>query len=496
MNRGTIEVSGPSPFCDIVVRDRDRQVVAAGTFIVRSELEPGIYQVAVWVPGAREERLVAVYESQHVTVRNFELVPDSVVPLSDIRTANGRHSELARDLAATPQHTIGPRPDGRLLLFTRTDGVPRFRTPDLVLANEGGAGLLQFATDGTVDLPNGCAGLSVDLPSGNYLLIQQVPGLGPRAQVLWVAPGRETQVFFPWQDHIADVGQAMICMPPLGTGFEPGAGERYYRVEAAIHRLVSGRHRATAEQDTDGDPVVALASAYTYASPRLTVTERARSISLLLDGLQGSADAWLLQALTETSGQAGRRTVRLSSAPLFAAGFDLLWDLSPGERAGLTDEWLAGAVSASTTGSVWARWDLDLYPLGVRLGDEQRHSLSSSLPVTPAPGTQSTRVSVRQLLPESVTLAASSSILVERGIGRHFDLGVWMLGDPPDHPPRAEIRVRVGVRIQAYLRQGQELWYGTDRVPRTPARPLELQIADGENLVANLELRLNLGEET
>ena len=70
--------------------------------------------------------------------------------------------------------------------------------------------------------------------------------------------------------------------------------------------------------------VVAPASAYAYASPRLTVTERARSISLLLDGLQGSADAWLLQALTETSGQAGRRTVRLSSAPLFAAGFELV----------------------------------------------------------------------------------------------------------------------------------------------------------------------------
>ena len=113
-------------------------------------------------------------------------------------------------------------------------------------------------------------------------------------------------------------------------------------------------------------------------------------------------------------------------------------------------------------------------PLGVRLGDEQRHSLSSSLPVTPAPGTQSTRVSVRQLLPESVTLAASSSILVERGIGRHFDLGVWMLGHRPDHPPRAEIRVRVGVRIQVYLGQGQELWYGTDRVPRTLAWPLAL----------------------
>ena len=187
----------PSPFCDIVVRDRDRQVVAAGTFIVRSELEPGIYQVAVWVPGARRSDSLRSMRASTSPSGTSNWSRTRFVPLSDIRTANGRHSELARDLAATPQHTIGPRPDGRLLLFTRTDGVPRFRTPDLVLANEGGAGLLQFATDGTVDLPNGCAGLSVDLPSGNYLLIQQVPGLGPRAQVLWVAPGRETQVFFP-----------------------------------------------------------------------------------------------------------------------------------------------------------------------------------------------------------------------------------------------------------------------------------------------------------
>lgn len=495
MIRGTIEVVGPSPICDIVVRDNDRRVVAAGAHHVTSALVPGIYEADVWIPGARGQQLVAVYEGTHVTVENFRLTPNSVVPLLGIQTSNDDHAALASELAAMPQHSLGFHPDGRLLLFTRTSGSPRFRPPDITLLDEAGSMLLRLDADGRVDLLNGCAGLSADLPAGNYLLAQDVPGLGPRAQMLWVAHGLETQVFLPWGDYFSDLGQAVLCMPPLGTGFEPENVERYYRAEAAVHRIVTGRRSETAEAVADGrDPITVLADA--YASWGDGPAGRAELADRLLELLPTSVDAHLLALLSREYGGQGRALARLSSLPLFAAGLDLLWRLQPAERAAVVHGWAAQAISASTTGSVWTRWDLGRFPRGQGIPDSRHIAPAATVSDSEVPGTWPTRVQARQLTRASHALAAASSIQVIRGVGRHYDIGIWAVGDPPEQPPRTEIRVRVGVRVQAYLRRGENLWYGAHILPQGQSSAIELQVADGEDLIAHLERQLRLGEQT
>src|SRR5205807_838203 len=106
MMPGLLSIFGPAPASEIVVRDHALRVVSSAPGVLQAEVPPGIYRVDVWIPGTTDVGLVAVRDGEHLTHERRELVADSVVPITGIRSASERHASFARAVAARPLHAL------------------------------------------------------------------------------------------------------------------------------------------------------------------------------------------------------------------------------------------------------------------------------------------------------------------------------------------------------------------------------------------------------
>src|SRR5689334_3787508 len=480
---GLLSILGPESASEAVVRDHALRVVFAAPSPVEIELPPGIYRVDVWAPGVTDVELVAVRDGERVTHDRRELVADSAVPVIGIQTANERHANFATEVAAQPQHTLTGASDdtGRLLLFARSPGSPRFDVPPVSILDLSGRVLFGLHQDGRVDERYGCAGLSADLPSGHYVLCHTVPEQGTRAQVVRVVAQFETQVFAQWAEDQIDLAAAVICMPPFGTGFDPTDQVRYFRAEYASRALTTGRAGPAPDHQ---DPLITMmdSAARALASEVGPIIEAA--------GLHWT-DLELLQR-----GRAGiQRWQPPEDPPVLDAAVPFLPEFPALDS--LSAKWATGLLTASTGGSVWARWDLDAAPL-LSLAPPESAAGPSVQPdaAVPSQAGRVTQLRIGVLSTQSrVALAAAEVPTVSFGHGRHVDIGVWERDDPPDVPPRAEVRVRIGVAARIYQKQGDAVWYGRTRLPRTASDAMEMTVREGENLLTQLAQQLRLGPE-
>jgi hypothetical protein len=478
---GVLSVHGPEPASEIVVRDHALRVVRAAPGALEAELPPGIYRVDVWVPGTTDIGLVAVGDGQNVTHERRELTADSVVPITGIRTASERQASLAGEVAARSLHTLTRPGDdvGRLLLFVRSPGSPRFTAPGVSILGLAGNLLLTLDEHGRADALHGCAGLSADLPPGHYVLRHTVPGRGTRAQVVRVAARYETQVFAPWAEDHVNLAAAVICMPPLGTGFRPTDRARYLRAEYAVRALTTGRPGPAPDQQ---DPLLTMMDAAARTLAGLGEAETAGLRWPDLELLHGRA------ALVGWEPHEG--------PPVLDAAVEFMLQLPI--RDWPAASWPTGLWTASTIGSVWARWDLDAVPLAAAAPA----STAGSAGTPPAPGTRSrpggpaTPLRMEVLSdPRRFALAAAETLTVSLGRGRHIDVALRAQDDPADVPPRAEIGVRIGIVAKIYQRTGEPVWYHGEPLPTEATDAVEMTVREGENLLAHLMEQLRLGQE-
>jgi hypothetical protein len=368
-------VSGPYEFTELRILDPALRVLATGTKSIGLELSPGIYRVQARVPGAFDERLVAVTPDGDTHVTNFALPLDSPAPLPRARTHHQTHEEPAK-LESHKIHVTFSEPHGaQLFIFLRSGGSPRSGTPLLSVETSNGEVIARLGRDGRCEPENGFAALSIALPAGTYALIHEPSGFGHRAQAIFVEDGWQTQVFIPWDTHAVDPARSLVSMLKIGRGFDPSTPWEYEHVEAALDGLSRGRVVLTEWEEQHlldakfSNPMLGLIGAYAYLLRGDVDSERLMLITgNLLRLLPHSPDAHLLYRLAEETAPAWLRDAppfevltQFDAPPMFAAGTDRLLDQAAEDVSLIpAASWMAAVAATRTSGSVWTRWDTDL----------------------------------------------------------------------------------------------------------------------------------------
>jgi len=472
---GRLNVSGLEPASEVVVRDHALRVVSAAPGALDATVQPGIYRVDVWVPGMTDISLVAVRDNERVEHDPSGLAADSVVPVAGIRTASNHHARFAAQVAAELQHTAAGAGDdaGWLFLFTRSRGAPRFAMPLVSVLDLTGTELFRLDQHGQVDAVHGCAGLSVGLHPGYYVLRHTVPGRGARGQVVRVAAGYQTQVFAPWAEDHVDLAAAVICMPPLGTGFDPADRDRYLLAEQAVRALTTGR--AGPEPD--------------HQDPLMTMMDDA--VRILAGRPSALVDTTALNWTDPVLLQSGLMSLPgplVAGPPVLDAVVALVSEQADRYQSSAAT-WPDGLRTASTSGSVWARWDLDAAPLAPAAASAAR------LHVVPDTWTRP-RLRIKLAADAAgLALAAADTLIVSFGRGQHINVLIWGDDDPADAPPRAEVGVRIGARALIYQRSGEPMRYGGEPLPARATAAVPMTVSQGENLLAHLAQQLRFGQE-
>lgn len=379
-------VHGPYEFTELRVLDPGLRVVGSGVKSVEGELPAGIYRVQARVPGAFGERLVPVGlqgDAVDTSITDFPLDLDSPAPVVGVKTYHDLHADAARSESHTVHVTFSEQHESQLFVFIRSDGSERSGLPLLSIETNEGDVIARLDRDGRGDSYMGYGALSVALPAGTYALVHDAPGLGRRAQAVFVEGGWQTQVFIPWDSDAIDPSRALVSMLPIGLGFDPYRTELYLPVEAALDGLVR-RQMVLSPIDEEafldarlGDPAFGLISpvygligAYSYLLRGDVDPARLMAIaSTLLKFLPHSPDAHLLYRVArQVSGEdeSGIEPpipvwAEFDVPPMFAVGTDRLLDQAAEDTSPVrTAGWLARVEDARTSGSVWTRWDVGL----------------------------------------------------------------------------------------------------------------------------------------
>src|SRR6266511_3093282 len=369
-------VSGPYEFTDLRVLDPGLRVVATGTGFVDRELPPGIYRVLARGPGAFDERLVAVKAEGDTRVTDFALPLDSPAPVTGARTYHEDHERPAQSESLSVHVAFSEQHGSQLFAFVRSDGSPRTTSPLLSVETREREVIARLDRDGRNEPKMGFGALTVALPAGTYALVHEAPGLGHRAQAVFVEDGWQTQVFIPWDADGIDPSRALVSMLRLGRGFDPNAPWEYEHVEAALDGLARGRVVLTPSEEQAfldakfSNPVLGLIGTYAYLLRGDVDPRRLMVITYnLLSLLPHSPDAHLLYRLAQQTG--GEAVTGFEPPvpvwtgfdipPMFAAGTDRLLDRAAEDASLVPAASLMAAVAATrTSGSVWTRWNTDL----------------------------------------------------------------------------------------------------------------------------------------
>lgn len=377
-------VHGPYEFTELRVLDPGLRVVASGVKSVEGELPAGIYRVQARVPGAFGERLVPVGlhgDTVGTSITDFPLDLDSPAPVVGVKTYSGLHADVAKSESHAVHVTFSEQQESQLFIFIRSDGSERPGLPPLSVETNEGDVIARLDRDGRGDPDMGYGALSIALPAGTYFLAHYAPGLGRRAQAVFVEDGWQTQVFIPWDPDAIDPSRALVSMLPIGFGFDPYRPELYQPVEAALDGLARGQMILSPIDEEAfldarlGDPgyglispVYGLIGAYSYLLRGDVDPVRVMAIaSALLKFLPHSPDAHLLYRMAR---QAGGEDVsgfeppipvwaEFDVPPMFAVGTDRLLDQAAEDTSPVrATGWLARVAAARTSGSVWTRWDV------------------------------------------------------------------------------------------------------------------------------------------
>jgi hypothetical protein len=364
-------VYGPSELSEIRVFDTGLREVAMKSESVSVDLSPGIYRVQVRMPGDTTERLVLVEPGESTLVQNIEFRADSPAPIHQAKTHHEFQEGPAYQLSRQVMRTVGNGPHARLFVFVRTEGGAGARPPRMTLRDPKGQELAKLPEVGEVNIQGGWAALTVDLPTGTYVLEQELPGLGLRGQAVFAERGWETQVFVPW-DEPPDLAGASVFMKRYGVGFQPGDWE-YLKTAAALDGLADGRlrlHPSDMDLFLHGkfeNPMLGLIGAYALVLQgkvdwnRLSIV--ARNLRRLLPH---SPDVAVIRLLSHARGEwppprpeGGWPSFK--DPPMFEVGMDALIAMAT-EAAELIDPGsrVARIAPVMTSGSAWTRWEAGL----------------------------------------------------------------------------------------------------------------------------------------
>lgn len=237
------------PACEVIVLDGKFAPVAFGVGKAEVRLPPGFYKVRYKIGRTVTDSDVIELEpgSAPYVVPIPKLTVRTARPTGDAATGSaGFASRLSRQV----DKQIGS--GAELFVFVRDDSdQPSCPTPTgLALFDWNGALIADLADAHGEDK---CAGCTLALNPGSYLLRLNQSDGSPLEQCIHVSEGWQTQVFLeslrtdPTSPPEIDLSDAAILMGPLGAGFNPDDNALLW-ADSARHALANSRNSAPVDR--------------------------------------------------------------------------------------------------------------------------------------------------------------------------------------------------------------------------------------------------------
>jgi hypothetical protein len=235
------------PACEVIVLDGNFAPVGRGVGKVEVKLRPGLYKVRYKIGRAVTDSNVIELEpgSEPYVVPIPQLTVRTARPTRAGRTTGSADPDIASRLSRHVDKHVGS--GAELFLFVREDSdLPAHLATGLAIFDLQG-GLVADLADAHGE--NTCAGCTLALNPGSYLLRLNQSDGPPLEQCIHMSEGWQTQVFLESlrTDLEAppeiDLSDAAILMSPLGSGFNPDDGALLW-ADSARHALASSRNSA------------------------------------------------------------------------------------------------------------------------------------------------------------------------------------------------------------------------------------------------------------
>jgi hypothetical protein len=377
LSSSEIEVLTWVPSAELTLLNHTGAVIASssGGSLHAHGLDAGLYRVQVEAGPTVTEELVTVHEGASV-VHHVRLLLPLATPVKGAAINHEIHAVPVQQLSVNPTLVLGA--GGRLVVFIRA--THRFDEPPPV----GGAGLALLAADSGILLPQplptvqgpGCAGLSVDLSQGTYLLRAPVEGGRTADQSVVILPGWTTYLFLPAAPPEGGAGpwtpvpSAMVAhMKELGQAFEPYdyGSDAFFAGEMALDGLRAGQLVLpmggwdTVLAEPQLNPMLAVylgqAALVNSAPPLDALTELVQRLRSVVPG-HPDAEALRCALLDRAGDRSASGAPPLTAPPMLLNSYQALIARDAVEPALLVNGSLAElAATRQRADGVWLRWD-------------------------------------------------------------------------------------------------------------------------------------------
>lgn len=310
---GLIAVS-EDPLAFLILHDPGYGELASGLGRLEFNGPPGIYQLEVRVPGHHQRQQIVLppcaYEFSVPSIAWRSVVPTRSNPLADFLW------EAAPDLSQEFATERSLRPGcGRMLIVAWSPHpVEQEVCPFQIKSSRGRQARIARTRD--YGGRRACF-FDAQLRAGNYEIHSEVPGLGPRAQAIFLEAGWTTQVFAHiTRDGMIDLASAVLVMRRGACSPSPDDSQCYEETEVALDALYFGHLGAHRERNPilsrgePEEPIGALATGFAHLipfEPLLHLLDRSSHTPTSLERLKTPEQLETLEAVAD----AGKRLVTL-----------------------------------------------------------------------------------------------------------------------------------------------------------------------------------------
>jgi len=239
------------PACEVIVLDRNFASVAFGVGKLEVGLPPGLYKVRYKIGRTVTDTDIIELEpgSEPFVVPTPALTVRTARPTRDAATGS-KGLDMAFRVSRQVDKEVGSGAELFLFVQDDSDQPSDPRPTGLALFDSNGKLVADLAEAHGEDR---CAGYTLALDPGSYLLRLDQADDSPIEQCIHLSEGWQTQVFLesapsdPASPADIDLSDAAVLMSPLGAGFDPDDKTLLW-ADSARYALTYSRHSAPVER--------------------------------------------------------------------------------------------------------------------------------------------------------------------------------------------------------------------------------------------------------